>query len=106
MANWITLVKTADLGTGQRDVFDVDGYYVALFNVDGTYYAIEDACTHDGGPLADGELDGFEVECPRHGAKFDVRTGQALALPAVTPTRRYEVRVQSDEVQIYFDAVD
>ncbi|MBN1967183.1 MAG: non-heme iron oxygenase ferredoxin subunit [Anaerolineae bacterium] len=103
MAEWLTLIDAGEIGPGDREVFDVNGYYVALFNVDGTYYAIEDACTHDDGPLAEGELHGHEIECPRHGACFDLRTGEALNPPAVTPAHRFEVRVQDGAVQILFD---
>jgi 3-phenylpropionate/trans-cinnamate dioxygenase ferredoxin subunit len=106
MADWITIAKVGDLKPGSREVFDIDGYYVAVFNVDGRYYAIADTCTHDGGPLVEGELKGYEIECPRHGARFDIRSGAALSLPAVTPTKRYEVRIEGDEVQIYFGRVD
>lgn len=103
MAEWITVAKTDEIGPGERDVVEIDGYYIAIFNVDGRYYAIEDACTHDDGPLAEGELRGYEIECPRHGARFDIRTGDVLSLPAVTPTRRYDVRVEGDEIQVYFE---
>ena len=103
MAEWFTVAQSEALGPGERDVFDVEGYYIAVFNVGGTYYAIEDACTHDNGPLAEGELDGIEIECPRHGARFDLRTGEALSLPAVTPAKRFEVRVQDGAVQVLVD---
>ena len=106
MAEWITVARTDELGPGQREVYDINGRYIAVFNVDGVYYAIEDACTHDDGPLVEGELDGYAIACPRHGARFDIRTGEALSLPAITPTRRYEVRVSGDEVQLYFDPDD
>jgi 3-phenylpropionate/trans-cinnamate dioxygenase ferredoxin subunit len=103
MADWITVAKAAELGPGDREVYDIEGYYIAVFNVDGTYYAIEDTCTHDDGPLAEGELDGYEIECPRHGARFDIRSGKALSLPAVTPTQRFEVRVEGDDVQVLIE---
>ena len=102
MAEWITVPGAADLGPGDREVYDIEGYWVAIFNVDGSYYAFEDACTHDDGPLADGELYGFEIECPRHGARFDIRTGKALTPPAVKPTRRFDVRLQDGALQLLF----
>jgi 3-phenylpropionate/trans-cinnamate dioxygenase ferredoxin subunit len=86
LGRFISVAKTDEIGPGERDVFDIEGYYIAVFNVDGTYYAIEDVCTHDDGPLAEGELDGYAIECPRHGARFDIRTGKVLSMPAVTPT--------------------
>lgn len=100
MAEYITVAQTSELPSGERIVVEVKGHYVAIFNVGGTYYAIEDLCTHDDGPLAEGELDGTDIECPRHGARFDIRTGAVLSMPAITPVPRYEVRVQGDEVQI------
>jgi 3-phenylpropionate/trans-cinnamate dioxygenase ferredoxin subunit len=103
LPRYITVAQTADIPPGERDVFDVEGYYVAVFNVDGTYYAIEDVCTHDDGPLADGELDGYEIECPRHGARFDIRTGKVLSMPAVIDVPWFPVRVEGDDIQIGFE---
>jgi 3-phenylpropionate/trans-cinnamate dioxygenase ferredoxin subunit len=73
---------------------------VLLCNVDGTIYAIEDTCTHDGGALDGGPLQGCEIECPRHGARFDVTTGAALSLPAFLPVKTYTVRREGDEIFI------
>jgi 3-phenylpropionate/trans-cinnamate dioxygenase ferredoxin subunit len=78
----------------------VDGTEALLCNVDGTFYAIEDVCTHDGGPLDQGELEGCTIRCPRHGALFDVTTGAALTLPAVIPLETYPVRVENGQVII------
>jgi 3-phenylpropionate/trans-cinnamate dioxygenase ferredoxin subunit len=103
MADWITVARADALGPGDREVYDVGGCWIAVFNVGGHYYAFEDACTHDDGPLAEGEIDGFEIECPRHGARFDVRTGAALTPPAVKPTRRFDTRVEDGALQILFD---
>jgi 3-phenylpropionate/trans-cinnamate dioxygenase ferredoxin subunit len=71
---------------------------VLLCNVDGTLYAIEDGCTHDGGELDQGELEGCRIMCPRHGAYFDVTTGAALTLPAILPVATFPVRVEGDDV--------
>ncbi len=73
---------------------------ILLCNVDGTIYAIEDVCTHDGAPLDQGELEGCRIVCPRHGANFDVRTGEALTLPAILPLPMYAVRVEDDAIYI------
>jgi len=81
-------------------VVEVAGDVVALFHVDGSFYAIDDVCTHDGGTLADGRLEGFKIACPRHGAKFDVRTGAALSMPAVRPTRSHAVKVADGGVWV------
>lgn len=100
MSGWTTVLKAEELGPGDREVYQVGRYWIAIFNVDGTYYAIEDSCTHDDGPLADGELYDHEIECPRHGARFDIRSGEALTLPAVKATRRFDVRVEADDLQV------
>jgi len=85
-------------GTTRRVV--VDGIEILLCNVNGNIYAIEDVCTHDGGPLDQGELEGEMVVCPRHGATFDVRTGDALTLPAVVPLLTYPVTIEGDDVYV------
>ena len=101
MPDWQTLAGAADTPTaGTVRVFEVDGTRIALCNVDGSLYAIDDVCTHDGGALDQGELDGVEIECPRHGARFDVRTGRVTALPAFQPVETYPVRVQGQDVQV------
>lgn len=73
---------------------------VLLCNVDGIVHAIEDVCTHDGGELDQGELDGCRIECPRHGAVFDVTSGAALTLPAIVPVRTFKVRMDGDAIYI------
>jgi 3-phenylpropionate/trans-cinnamate dioxygenase ferredoxin subunit len=78
----------------------VDGAFVAVFNVDGEFLAVEDLCTHDGGGLAGGQLDGDQVICPRHGARFCLRTGRALSPPAYEPVRRYETRVVDGQLEV------
>jgi len=83
-----------------KTLVDVDGEMVALFHVDGAWHALDDVCTHDGGPLADGELRNHTISCPRHGAKFDIRTGAALTMPAVRPTRSHEVKVEDGGVWV------
>lgn len=100
MTEFVTVAKTDEIRPGEREVFGIGRHWVAVFNVDGTYYAIEDVCTHDGGPLADGELVGCEIACPRHGAKFDIRNGKVLTAPALVDVPTYEVRVEGDEIQV------
>ncbi len=95
-----TDVGPADLLPGESKSVDAGYVSIALFNVNGTWYAIENVCTHDGGPLADGTFEGTVVTCPRHGAQFDVRTGQALCMPAVTPTAVFPVRVEDGRVRV------
>ena len=94
------VAKTSDIAAGSTRRVVVDGAELLLCNVEGHLYAIEDVCTHDGGPLDQGELEGETVICPRHGATFDVRTGDALTLPAVVPLMTYPVSVEGDDVFI------
>jgi 3-phenylpropionate/trans-cinnamate dioxygenase ferredoxin subunit len=90
--------KASEIGPGDRKIVEVDGTFVAIFNVGGTYYAIEDVCSHDGGPVAEGDLDGFEIECPRHGARFDIRDGRVLCFPAIRPIRSFKIAAQGDDL--------
>ena len=100
---FVTLAKTSEVAPGQVKVYEAQGRRIALCNVDGDFYAIADLCTHDGGSLDQGELDGHQIECPRHGARFDVRSGRVLALPAVMPIRSYPVRVEDGVVKVGLD---
>lgn len=97
---FVTVARVGEIPTGGVKVARVDDQAVALFHLEDGYYAIEDACTHDGGPLARGRLEGGVVECPRHGARFDVRTGAALTLPATSPATTYPVRIEGDAIQV------
>jgi 3-phenylpropionate/trans-cinnamate dioxygenase ferredoxin component len=81
-------------------VVEVEERLVALFHVSGRFYAIDDQCTHDDGPLAEGQLDGWTIVCPRHGARFDIRAGQALTMPATRATAVHEVKVEDGQVWI------
>lgn len=96
------VARTGDIAPGTTRRVESDGIELLLCNVDGKLYAIEDVCTHDGGPLDQGTLEGETVVCPRHGATFDVRTGDALTLPAVLPLMTFPVIIEGDDV--YVDA--
>jgi nitrite reductase/ring-hydroxylating ferredoxin subunit len=98
MAEFHKVARVGDLAPGEVNVYEVEGHRVALCNVGGEFYAIEDVCTHDGGSLDQGELDGVEIECPRHGARFDVRTGEATLMPAVMPVQTYPVRIEGEMI--------
>lgn len=93
------VAQKSAIAPGTTKSLTVDGVPVLLCNVGGTLYAVEDICTHDGNPL-EGELDGPRIMCPRHGAFFDVTTGKALTLPAVSPLPVYPVTVHGDNVSI------
>lgn len=94
------VARRSEIAPGSTKQVFVDDQEVLLCNVDGSIYAIEDVCTHDGGPLEQGKLEGECVVCPRHGATFDVRTGDALTLPAVIPLMTFTVRVDGDDVYV------
>ena len=100
MAEFVKIASTADIPLGKVNVYEVDGRQIAVCNVDGTFYAIDDICTHDGGSLDQGELEDDQIECPRHGARFDVKTGRALTLPAVMPVQSYPVQVNGDAIEV------
>ena len=95
---FIAIAKTSDVPLGQVAVFDHQGLSIALCNVEGRFYAVENLCSHDDGPLEDGFLEGCSIECPRHGARFDVRTGEVLQMPAAYPIRTFETKVENDTV--------
>ncbi len=97
---FVQVIEAGEIKPGERILIEVDEQPIAVFNVDGKYYAIGDVCTHDDGPLGDGELDGFQIVCPRHGARFDIRSGKAMALPAVIDTPWYPVRVVDGWLEI------
>ena len=98
---WLPAGRVGDLSPGRvRLVTSGEDLRIALCNVDGEFFAIEDVCTHDGGSLDQGELDGVEIECPRHGARFDVRTGQATLMPAVMPVQTFPVRIEGDDLYV------
>jgi 3-phenylpropionate/trans-cinnamate dioxygenase ferredoxin subunit len=104
MADFVKVATTGEIAPGRVQVFSVNGREIAVCNVDGTFYAIDDVCTHDGGPLDQGQLEGIEIECPRHGARFDVTTGKVLALPAVMPVQTYPVQVEGDEIRVQVES--
>ena len=106
MSGWVAVGREGELAPGQWRKTDVDGTQIVVFNIDGALYAIEDVCTHDGGELASGELDGFEVTCPRHGARFDVRTGAARCPPAYEPTAKFPLKVEAGSVFVRDDRWD
>lgn len=97
----VSVMKTADIPIGQFKEVEVGGKQLLVCHVEGDqFYAIDNTCTHDDGPLEDGWLEGCEIECPRHGARFDVRTGKVLCLPAAVPIRSYPVKVEGEEIKV------
>ena len=100
MTNFVKVAKTDEITPGQAKIVDVHGKEIAVFNIDGAYFAIDNMCTHEEASLADGEITGFEVACPLHGAKFDVRSGAVLGPPAYDDVASYPARVSGSDVEV------
>ena len=100
MQEYITIAKTEQVAPGSSLAVDVEGLRIAVFNIDGQFYAIDDTCTHAEASLAEGDVDGTTVECALHGARFDLQTGDVLAPPADRPVAAYKTRVRDGDIQI------
>jgi 3-phenylpropionate/trans-cinnamate dioxygenase ferredoxin subunit len=101
MSELVKIATVDEVPVNGSKLVEIDGIRIALFNLEGAFYAIEDVCTHDGGPLVEGEIvNGHEVRCPRHGARFDICTGAALSMPAFEPTIAYDVYIQGQDLLI------
>ncbi|CAG1769486.1 3-phenylpropionate/trans-cinnamate dioxygenase ferredoxin component [uncultured bacterium] len=106
MTDWIDVMNESALGEGEHTVVDVDGEDVAIFKLDGHCYAIADVCTHDGGEIASGELEGDEIICPRHSARFCIKTGKVTAPPAYEDVACFPVRIEQGIIQVRDDRWD
>jgi len=100
MSNFIAVAKTTDLKPGQMKSYPVDGKRVLVANWQGTFFATQDLCTHDNGTLSDGELVDGDIECPRHGGRFDLKTGAVTALPPMFPIKTFAVQVDGDDIRV------
>ena len=100
MAEFTKVADTKDLPPGASKCVELAGQKAALFNVDGSIHAISDTCTHAGGELSEGDLDGAIVTCPLHGATFDVTTGKVTGAPAFSDVDCFQVRVEDDDIRI------
>jgi 3-phenylpropionate/trans-cinnamate dioxygenase ferredoxin subunit len=106
MSDWADVAKVGEIPPGGSKLVYVDGVKVAVFNLGGEYHAIEDICTHDGGELASGTVEGEEIVCPRHGARFNIKTGAVTAPPAYEPVYKFPLRVEDGTIQIRDDRWD
>ena len=97
---FIAIASIDDLPDGERLYVEIDDQDLVVFNIAGEFFAIGDVCSHDDGPLGEGEIENHDVICPRHGARFDVRTGQVNSLPAVVDIPAYPVRVSEDQIEV------
>lgn len=100
MPDFVTVATVDEIKPGERLIVELGRHWVVIFNVEGKYYAIEDICPHDDGPLAEGTLDGCVIECPRHGATFDITTGKVLSAPALVDVPTYRVQIEGGEIQV------
>jgi 3-phenylpropionate/trans-cinnamate dioxygenase ferredoxin component len=98
--SYVDVVGVEELKPGERIFVETDFETIVVFNITGELFAIEDVCSHDQGPLGDGEVSDHEIHCPRHGASFDVRTGHVLSLPAITDIHTFPVRVNQGMIQL------
>jgi len=112
VVSWFDVAAVADFGVGESRLLEVDNVMVAVFNLDGEYHAIEDVCTHAGAPMLgcglgpEELIDGEQIICPRHGARFCIRTGRALTPPAFDPVYKLPIRIESGMVQVADDRSD
>ncbi len=106
MAERVRVASLAEIPPGSRKLVELAYDTVAIFNVGGALYCIVDVCTHDGGPVAEGELEGCEITCPRHGARFDLRSGAALSMPATEPVPTFPVFVDGDDIFLELEEDD
>jgi 3-phenylpropionate/trans-cinnamate dioxygenase ferredoxin subunit len=97
---FVEIAKVDEVGDGDRLFVEIDDQELVVFNIAGDFFAIGDVCSHDDGPLSDGEIEKYDVICPRHGARFDVRSGQVTSLPAVIDIPAYPVRVSGKNIEI------
>lgn len=100
MSDWVDVAAAEELPPGAHRVVDVEGVQILVVNLDGEYFALEDVCTHDGTPIGEGDVHGDEITCPRHGARFCLRTGEALCAPAYEPIPTFPVRIRAGIVQV------
>ena len=100
MPDFVRVASTDDIPAGQATMVEVNGKEIALFNVGGSFHAIDNTCTHVGGPLCEGELRGTEVTCPWHGGVFDVTTGEVLGPPPGRAVNRYNVRIDGPDIEV------
>jgi 3-phenylpropionate/trans-cinnamate dioxygenase ferredoxin subunit len=102
MSDFLPVAKVSDIPDPGKLLIEIADRLVVLFHAGGKFYCIDDVCTHDGGPLSEGELDTTDctISCPRHGAKFDFRDGRAVSMPAIQPTVSHEVKIEGENVLV------
>ena len=104
-AGLMTVAKAGELAVGQFKPVTAQGKHLLVCHTESGFHVIDDTCTHDDGPLADGWLEGTQIECPRHGARFDVATGRVLCLPAAVPVNSYRTVVEGEDVKVDLNTI-
>ena len=97
---YLDIAPASELPTGERLFVEIEGKPIVIFNIAGQFYSIADVCSHDDGPVVEGDIEGYSISCPRHGAEFDVRTGKVISMPAVVDIPAYPVKVLDGMIQI------
>jgi 3-phenylpropionate/trans-cinnamate dioxygenase ferredoxin subunit len=97
---FVAVAEVDEIPNGERIFVEIDEYNIVVFNIAGQLFAIGDVCSHDDGPVGEGEIEEFEIICPRHGAHFDVRSGEVLSLPAIVDIPAYPVRVRDGQIEV------
>lgn len=100
MSYQVSVATVDEVQPGERLLLEVDGLPLAVFNVNGEFFCVADLCSHDDGPIGEGDLEGHDIICPRHGARFDLRTGKVLSFPAIVGIPAYPVTVTGGEIAI------
>jgi 3-phenylpropionate/trans-cinnamate dioxygenase ferredoxin subunit len=100
MSEWMHVAKLSQMADPGKETVEVADRLVVLFRIGGEVYCLDDVCTHDGGPLGEGDIEDHTVACPRHGAKFDIRDGQALTMPATEATTAHKVKLDGDDIYV------
>ena len=97
---FVEIAPISDLPNGERLFVEIEGKPLVIFNIAGQFFSIGDVCSHDDGPVGEGDLDGYTITCPRHGAEFDIRTGKVMQMPAVVDIPAYPVKVMDGMIHI------
>lgn len=97
---YVTIAEEDEIANGERLIVDIDDYSLVIFNIAGKLFAIGDVCSHDDGPIGEGEMEDYQVVCPRHGAHFDVKSGKVLSLPAIVDIPAYPVRIANGQIEV------
>ena len=97
---YVEIAPADELPNGERLFVDIEDKTIVIFNIGGQFFAILDVCSHDDGPVGEGDLEGYNITCPRHGAEFDVRTGKVMQMPAVVDIPAYPVRVVNGNIEV------